>query len=155
MGLFSFIKNAGKKLFGKKDEPKKSEQQPEVKALSKTELLHKEVQRLGIPVDGLKVEVSEMVTVSGTTNTNAEREKVILALGNIEDIGCVEDDIDVRNPEPKAKFHVVKSGDTLSKISKEVYGDPMRYNEIFEANKPMLDHPDKIYPGQTLRIPMT
>lgn len=65
----------------------------------------------------------------------------------------MEDEITVTNPEPEATFHVVQSGDTLSKISKDVYGDPMKYNTIFEANKPMLEHPDKIYPGQTLRIP--
>ena len=85
--------------------------------------------------------------------TNAEREKVILALGNVEGVGAVEDNIVVTNPEPESTFHEVKSGDTLSKISKEVYGDPMKYNIIFEANQPMLSHPDKIYPGQILRIP--
>ena len=44
-------------------------------------------------------------------------------------------------------------GDNLSKISKMHYGDPNKYMTIFEANKPMLKHPDKIYPGQMLRIP--
>ena len=148
MGLFSFIKNAGKKLFGKKEEA------VEVTPLSKTELLKAEVTRLGIPVSNLNVEVSEMVTVSGITDTNSDREKIILALGNIDNIGAVDDNITVTNPEPEATFHVVQSGDSLSKISQVVYGDPMKYNIIFEANKPMLDHPDKIYPGQTLRIPV-
>ncbi len=147
MGLFSFIKNAGKKLFGKKEEA------VTVATASKTDLLKAEVARLGIPVSNLTVEVSEMVTVSGITDTNADREKIILAMGNIDNIGAVEDNITVTNPEPEATFHVVQSGDTLSKIAKEVYGDPMKYNIIFEANRPMLDHPDKIYPGQTLRIP--
>lgn len=150
MGLFSFIKGAGKKLFGIKDEAKEEVVTPK----SKTDLLKAEIDRLGIPVSGLDVSVSEMVTVSGQTETNADREKIILAMGNIDCIGCVEDNIRVINPEPEAKFHVVKSGDTLSKISKEIYGDPMKYNVIFEANKPMLEHPDKIYPGQTLRIPV-
>jgi nucleoid-associated protein YgaU len=50
-------------------------------------------------------------------------------------------------------FHTVKSGDTLSAISKQVYGDANKYNAIFEANRPMLSSPDKIYPGQSLRIP--
>lgn len=156
MGFISFIKNAGKKLFGgKKEEASQAPTAAPVKELSKTELLKAEVARLGIPVSNLHVEVSEMVTVSGSTMTNANREKIILAMGNIDCVGCVEDNIMVTNPEPEAKFHVVKSGDTLSKISKDVYGDPMRYNEIFEANKPMLEHPDKIYPGQTLRIPVS
>ena len=52
-----------------------------------------------------------------------------------------------------SKTYTVQSGDTLSKISKEFYGDANKYNQIFEANKPMLSDPDKIYPGQVLRIP--
>ena len=52
-----------------------------------------------------------------------------------------------------AQFHTVESGDTLGKIAKNYYGDAMKYPVIFEANKPMLSHPDKIYPGQVLRIP--
>jgi nucleoid-associated protein YgaU len=148
MGLFSFIKNAGKKIFGKKETKEEV-----VAPVSKTDLLKAEVEKLGIPITDLSVEVSEMITVSGTTDTNADREKIILAMGNIDNIGAVEDNISVNNPEPEATFHVVKSGDSLSKISKEVYGDPMKYNVIFEANRPMLKHPDEIYPGQTLRIP--
>lgn len=149
MGLFSFISNAGKKLFGSKEES------PEVKEvkLSKVQALTQEIQNLGLSIDNLDVSLAEQVVVSGSTETNADRERVLLALGNIEGVGCVDDHIEVRNPEPEAKFYTVQSGDSLSKISKSQYGDPMRYNEIFEANKPMLDHPDKIYPGQVLRIP--
>ena len=155
MGLFSFIKNAGAKLFKKKAAPQPSAAAPA--ALSeeqqKIQALKNEVSRLGIPVSGLGLEIGESVTVSGSTNTNAEREKVILALGNVEGVAVVEDNITVANPEPEATFYTVQKGDSLSKISKAVYGDPMKYNGIFEANKPMLDHPDKIYPGQKLRIP--
>lgn len=147
MGLFSFIKNAGKKIFGKK------ETEVEVKPIDKADLLRAEVARLGIPVTDLNIVISDMVTVSGTTDSNADREKLILAMGNVENIGCVQDNIEVTNPEPEAVFHVVQSGDTLSKISQVVYGDPMKYNIIFEANRPLLQHPDEIYPGQTLRIP--
>ena len=50
-------------------------------------------------------------------------------------------------------MYTVKSGDTLSKIAKEMYGDANQYNKIFEANKPLLSDPNKIYPGQVLRIP--
>ena len=146
MGLFSFIKGAGSKLFGKKKEEK-------AVPMTKEEALKAEVARLGIPVQGLDVELADHVIVRGATMTNAEREKVILALGNVAGIGSVADEITVTNPEPESIFHEVKSGDTLSKISKEVYGDPMKYNIIFEANRPMLEHPDKIYPGQILRIP--
>ena len=48
---------------------------------------------------------------------------------------------------PEAQFYTVVSGDTLSKISKQFYGDANKYKQIFEANKPMLKSPDKIYPG--------
>lgn len=148
MGLFSFIKNAGQKLFKKKEVA--AEVSPEAQMIND---LTAEVNRLAIPISGLTVNLGTQVHVSGTTATNADREKVILALGNVEGISGVADSIEVTNPEPESVFHTVVAGDSLSKISKEVYGDPMKYNAIFEANKPMLSHPDKIYPGQILRIP--
>jgi nucleoid-associated protein YgaU len=54
---------------------------------------------------------------------------------------------------PEANFYTVVKGDNLSKIAKQFYDNPNKYPVIFEANKPMLSHPDKIYPGQVLRIP--
>lgn len=148
MGLFSFIKGAGQKVFGKKESaPQISEEQAKIQGLQNA------VSQLGIPVSGLSIDLAEQVIVEGQCNTNADREKVILALGNVEGVGAVADNITVLNPEPESIFHAVKSGDSLSKIAKEVYGDPMKYQAIFEANQPMLSHPDKIYPGQILRIP--
>ena len=152
MGLFSFIKNAGSKLFGKKD--KKAAPSPAAPVvLSKEDALKAEVARMGIAVSNLGIEFGDHIHVSGTTATNADREKVILTMGNVAGVSSVSDSITVTNPEPESVFHEVKRGDTLSKIAKEVYGDPMKYPVIFEANKPMLEHPDKIYPGQILRIP--
>ncbi|MEO1257710.1 MAG: peptidoglycan-binding protein LysM [Bacteroidota bacterium] len=151
MGLFSFIKGAGQKLFGKKD--KATPVVPQEVELSKADALKAEINRLGIPVNGLGIEFAEHVSVTGSTATNADREKIILAVGNVEGVASVGDNITVTNPEPESTFHEVKRGDTLSKIAKEVYGDAMKYPVIFEANKPMLEHPDKIYPGQILRIP--
>jgi len=55
--------------------------------------------------------------------------------------------------QPSSRFYTVKSGDTLGKIAKEFYGNAGKYPVIFEANKPMLKDPDRIYPGQVLRIP--
>ena len=78
----------------------------------------------------------------------------MLALGNIAGVASVDDQITVTGPAVEAAtFVVVKKGDTLSAISLSVYGNANLYNKIFEANKPLLSHPDKIYPGQTLRIP--
>jgi len=148
MGLFSFIKNAGAKLFKKKEEAA-----PDAPEMSKADVLKAEIARLNLPVSDLSIDLGEHVVLTGIANTNADREKIILAVGNVDGVSGVTDYISVTNPEPESTFHEVKSGDTLSKISKEVYGDPMKYNAIFEANKPMLEHPDKIYPGQILRIP--
>jgi nucleoid-associated protein YgaU len=78
---------------------------------------------------------------------------VILAVGNTVGIARVDDRIEVSAPEPEAQFHTVVSGESLSLIAKKYYGDAMKYPVIFEANKPMLTDPDKIYPGQVLRIP--
>tara|TARA_Y100000385_G_scaffold289062_1_gene357379 strand:+ start:819 stop:1265 length:447 start_codon:yes stop_codon:yes gene_type:complete len=146
MGLFSFIKNAGKKVFGKKEAEPTGEE-------ARITALKGAVTQLGIPVDNLRIDLAQQVIVEGSTDNNADREKVILALGNVEGVGAVADNIEVRNPEPESTFYEVKKGDYLSKIAKEVYGDPMKYPVIFEANKPMLKDPDEIYPGQILRIP--
>ena len=77
----------------------------------------------------------------------------MLAVGNVRGIGRVDDQMSVAKAEPEATFYTVKSGDTLSKIAREAYGNAAKYPVIFEANKPMLTDPNKIYPGQVLRIP--
>ena len=93
------------------------------------------------------------VTVAGTVADQATREKVLLCCGNVEGVDKVDDQLTVINPEPPATFHTVVRGDTLSAIAKHFYGNANAYMKIFEANRPMLGHPDKIYPGQMLRIP--
>ena len=144
MGLLDFVLNAGAKLFGK------GGPSPEEKA----KILTDTVNKLGLEVENLNITVADDVaTVSGTTPSQAIREKVLLAVGNTEGIAKVDDKIDVVKPEPEAQYYTVKSGDSLSKIAKEYYGDAMKYPVIFEANKPMLENPDLIYPGQVLRIP--
>jgi nucleoid-associated protein YgaU len=79
----------------------------------------------------------------------------VLTAGNTKGVAQVDDRlvVEAAEPEPEAAMYTVKSGDTLSAIAKAHYGDAMKYPEIFEANKPMLTDPDKIYPGQVLRIP--
>lgn len=105
-------------------------------------------------VKDLKVEqAGEKMVLRGKAATQAEAEKAIIAAGNTPGVAEVESHIEVEETSPAATFYTVKSGDTLSKIAKEHYGDAGKYPVIFEANKPMLSNPDKIYPGQTLRIP--
>lgn len=143
MGLFSFVKSVGEKLFGAS----------EAKAATADEL-KKEVAKHGLNADGLNISVNgDKVSVSGTAMTQADAEKIILALGNTVGVAEVDSSLIAKQAEPESRMYTVKSGDNLSKISKAMYGDPNQYNVIFEANKPMLKHPDKIYPGQVLRIP--
>jgi nucleoid-associated protein YgaU len=93
------------------------------------------------------------VTVAGQVDDQATKEKILLCCGNVQNVAAVNDLITVVAPEPEARYHTVVSGDNLSKIAKAFYGDANKYPVIFEANRPMLSHPDKIYPGQMLRIP--
>jgi len=94
-----------------------------------------------------------VVYLEGSVPDQETLERVVLAVGNVEGVEKVDDDLDVEAPANAAKMYTVKSGDTLSAIAKNFYGDANRYNEIFEANRPMLSDPNMIYPGQVLRIP--
>ncbi len=154
MGLFSFIKNAGAKVFGigKTTE----EEALEVAAIAKEKALKltNAVETLGFEVTDLNIEVTgDSATIWGQADSQATKEKVVLVVGNTEGIATVDDRMTVEIPEPEAQFHTVVKGDYLSKIAKKYYGDAMKYPIIFEANQPMLTDPDKIYPGQVLRIP--
>jgi len=150
MGLFSFVKNAGAKLFGFGDDKEKQE---ELSNDQKADQLISAINQYGIHVDSLYVAVEgDLATVAGECSSQDDREKVILICGNVEGIAQVDDKLSVISM-PETKFHTVVGGDTLSKIAGTYYGDVMQYNVIFEANKPMLKHPDKIYVGQVLRIP--
>lgn len=147
MGLFSFIKNAGAKVFG-------IGKSTEEEAVDKASKLFEAVDRLGFEVRDLNIEVDgDTAKVWGEAESQETREKVVLVLGNTEGIASVDDRMTVAVEESQAQFHTVVSGDSLSKIAKHYYGDAMKYPVIFEANKPMLKSPDLIYPGQVLRIP--
>lgn len=157
MGLFAFIKEAGEKLFGT-GEAKAAEaaSDPAASNAKAAEAIHNYIVALnlappdlGISFDGAR----SLVTVSGTAPDQATREKILLAAGNVAGVAEVENKLSVARSEPEAQFHTVVRGDTLSAIAKKFYGNANKYPVIFEANKPMLSHPDKIYPGQVLRIP--
>jgi nucleoid-associated protein YgaU len=141
MGLWSFVKDTGSSWFGGKA---KADTLPDAAAIKA------EMEKIGLDTKGVDLTIEgDKVVVSGTAVSAEMKEKIILAAGNVEGVAQVEADTD--GPEPR--FHVVKKGDTLSAISQATLGKASRYTEIFEANRPMLTHPDKIYPGQTLRIP--
>lgn len=112
------------------------------------------VKKLGLSYSSIKISVTDDdVKIEGEVAAQEDAEKIVLAIGNVEGVDQVDNLMTVATPAPQAQFYTVVSGDTLSRISKQFYGDANKYNTIFEANKPMLTHPDKIYPGQVLRIP--
>jgi nucleoid-associated protein YgaU len=140
MGLWSFVKDSGKKLFGGGDaEPQK-------------EALEKEIADLGLDATGVDIQVEgDTVKLAGEAASDELKEKIILAVGNVDGVAAVDDGTSGGGKEPV--FHTVEKGDTLWAIAEKTMGNGSKYEAIFEANKPMLTHPDKIYPGQVLRIP--
>src|SRR5262249_55443878 len=154
MGLISFIKEAGAYLFGAGAGNAVAATQ--AKPVT-TDILKQQVDNLGVKVNDLKVDFADPVaTVSGAVGSPGDKEKVVLAVGNTPGVGKVDDKLAVQGaaPTPAAStLYTVQKGDTLSAIAKAQYGDANKYPVIFEANKPMLKDPNKIYPGQVLRIP--
>lgn len=164
MGFFDFVKNAGKKLgFGDDDE-------------TNAEELKKELDSHGLGTDAVHVEVKgDTAIVKGAVEDQSIFEKAVMAVGNTLGISKVEASelkivppdsglkldanadmnalIAAATPPAEPKFHTVEKGDTLWAVAEKAYGNGSKYNAIFEANRPMLSHPDKIYPGQVLRIP--
>ena len=153
MGLGSFLKNVGEKIFGGGETPEQQAQK-----------VKDHVAKYGFDTSGINFTVKDdKVTISGEAKDWEQKGEIYVAAGNVEGIDGVTDNMTVKAAPAQAamptaaatqvKYHTVKSGESLSKISKEVYGDANSYQKIFEANKPMLSDPDKIYPGQVLVIP--
>jgi len=164
MSLISFIKEAGEKLFGKGETKAAQEAAAKEASAQNLERLNRAagdaiatyIGAMGLKVDSLDVGfdgTSGTVTVAGVAADQTTKEKVVLCCGNVENVAAVNDMLTVAAPADPSKYYTVVKGDTLSKIAKEFYGNANKYPAIFEANKPMLTHPDKIYPGQLLRIP--
>lgn len=165
MSLLSFIKDAGEKLL----HPVSSRENVQVQSAGQgqTEIQAKEAElqkaileyiaAQQIPTQDLTVtydSANATVTVSGRVADQQTREKILLCCGNVQGVAHVNDQLQVSQPtESASQWYTVQSGDTLSKIARQYYGDPNKYMLIFESNRPMLSDPDKIYPGQMLRIP--
>lgn len=145
MGLLSFAKSVGAKIVGA------SETAP-----APADQLKKEAEKHGLDLSKTDIKIEgDKVILSGSAASTEEAEKIALAVGNSVGVAKVQNDLTAAKSEPESKFYTVKSGDTLWKIAETEYGqgNGPKYNVIFDANKPLLSHPDKIYPGQVLRIP--
>ena len=144
MGLFDFAKDFGKKLFGKDDDP--------------AEKITQHIQDSNPGIDPLNVAFDDgKVTLSGNASSMEAYEKAILIAGNVKGVTDVSAEglmVPASEVAPKVEYYVIQSGDSLSKIAKQYYGNAMDYPKIFEANREVIQDPDLIYPGQKIRIPL-
>ena len=162
MSLIDFVRDAGEKLFGRGQAQAATPAKPagggDVQAANAAaaDAILEYVKSQNLSATGLTVTydgASATANVFEVAPDQATREKIVLCCGNVAGVAKVNDMMSVDQSAPEAKYYTVVSGDTLSKISKQYYGDANQYMKIFEANKPMLKSPDRIYPGQKLRIP--
>ena len=164
MGLLAFMKEAGEKLFGKgtaqaAQQAAQADPAPdkiEAANVAAAQAIEAYIAQMQLNAAGLAVAFdgsTGTVTVMGLAPDQETREKIVLCCGNVTGVAAVNDMMSVDQSADEATFYTVVSGDNLSKIAKAFYGNANKYPVIFEANKPMLSSPDKIYPGQKLRIP--
>ena len=142
MGLLSFAKSIGKKLFNNEAEA--------------AEKITSYIKEDNPGIDNLQVTVENGVaTISGEAKSAAALEKTILMAGNVKGVSEVRsDDVTAPAPTEKVEYYEIVSGDTLSAVAKKYYGKGSAYIRIFEANREVIKDPDKIYPGQKIRIPL-
>ena len=167
MGLIDFVRDAGEKLFGHGQAqaatpasvgaaPAGAGANVQAANSAAADAILQYIKSQHLDATGLTVTydgATATANVYGVAPDQATREKIVLCCGNVSGVAKVNDMMSVDQSAPEAKYYTVVSGDTLSKISKQFYGDANQYMKIFDANKPMLKSPDRIYPGQKLRIP--
>lgn len=158
MGLFSFIKHAGTKVFGIGN--MHALEVAEVAAIGvrleevAATRLEENIKSSQIQVENFNLVIEDDVaTITGVSYNQEAKEKIILLVGNTIGITTVNDQMTVKNKGKKSQFYTVLKGDSLGVIAKNIYNDPQKYINVLQANNPMLTHPNKIYPGQVLRIP--
>ena len=146
MDLFGFAKDIGRQLFDTDDEAADNIRQ-----------------HLDIKLSGLKnldVQFDDGVcTLSGDCINEATRTNAILIAGDVKGVEkVVADNLSFPAPPPEEKesfeIYEIVSGDTLGGIAKRFYGKASQYTRIHEANQEIIPNPDRIYPGQKIRIPL-
>ena len=142
MGLFDFASNFGKKVFNSVEEA--------------SDKLREKLTGVSNPgVADLDVKFKDGVfSLEGKAESAEAMEKAVLIAGNTKGVTEVNiDNLDSPEPASDVQYYTIESGDSLSKIAKQFYGNAMDYPKLFEANKEVIEDPDLIYPGQKIRVP--
>ncbi|MEM8816168.1 MAG: peptidoglycan-binding protein LysM [Pseudomonadota bacterium] len=148
MGILDFVKDVGLKLFETDAEAADNIKQ------------HLEIKTSGL--SDLEVDFDDGVaTVKGKAINQATKDLAVAIAGNVKGVERVDADglavppppPEAPEPEPAAEYYEIASGDTLGSIAKRFYGRASAYMKIYEANKDIIENPDRIYPGQKIIIP--
>lgn len=147
MSLLDFAKDMGRQLFDRDDVA--------------AERIKQNLEITLSPIRNLDVQFDDgVVTLCGECMSAGDRDQAILLAGNVQGVERVVSDKltapapKPEEPEEKFEFYEIQSGDTLSGIAKRYYKDAMQYTKIFEANQGVIEDPNKIYPGQKIKIPL-
>jgi nucleoid-associated protein YgaU len=146
MGLFDFTKNFGKKIFGDDDDTETASQK-----------LQAHIEEDNPGVSDLQVSVEDGVaTITGEADSPGAYEKAVLMAGNAFGVESVEaGGLSAPEQSMEVNYYEIQKGDNLWKIADKFYGDGSKYTAIFEENREVIKDPDKIFPGQKIRIPMS
>ena len=146
MGLFDFAKDVGRQIFDTDAEAADNIKE------------HLEIRLSGIR--NITVEFDDGVaTICGECINEATRNNAILVAGDVKGVSkVIADGLTFPEPKPEeprevVEYYEIVSGDTLGKIAKRYYGDASKYTRIHAANKELIPDPNKIYPGQKIKIP--
>ncbi|MBL4674357.1 MAG: peptidoglycan-binding protein LysM [Arenicella sp.] len=163
MGLFDFAANIGKKVFGVGD-------------ADAAEKIKQDIESNNPGIENLEVEMQEdtVCVLRGICESVEAKEKAILMAGNMKGVSAVvaarlkvaesadagatvkageEQEDSAFEASIDSQFYTIESGDTLWAIAAKFLGNGSKYPEIFEANREVIEDPDKIFPGQKIRIP--
>jgi len=141
MGLFDFVKDVGKKVFGNEAEA--------------SDKIRQEIEQDNPGIKGLTVTYDKgVVSLAGEAASPEALEKAVLMAGNVKGVESINVDGLTAPPQTaEVEFYVIEKGDSLSAVAKRFYGDANAYPRIFEANREVIKDANLIYPGQKIRIP--
>jgi nucleoid-associated protein YgaU len=162
MDLFGFVKDVGRRLFNKDEEA--------------AQKIKEHILASNPGVEDLEVSFERgIVGLKGRCTRTDAFQKCILMAGNVQGVIDVDatgltpfvaprpEAVPVGGPhqhahatpvESREEYYVIERGDTLSHIARRYYGEASSWPRLFEANREVIQDPDKIFPGQKIRVPI-